>query len=56
VAACAVALESSTGLRVARCVLVFVGNAGPAEHVLEGRDLADDCALARRVADDLVAT
>jgi len=56
VASSAVALESSTGLPVARCVLVFVDGAEPGEQVIEGRDLADACALARRMADDLVVT
>ena len=56
VAAAAVALESATGHPVARCVVVFVGGAQPDEHLLEGSDLADACALARRVADDLVVT
>ncbi|HUD16177.1 MAG TPA: 3'-5' exonuclease, partial [Acidimicrobiales bacterium] len=55
-AAYAVALESSTGLQVQRCVLVFVGGAEPLEHVLEGDDLAAARVEARRVADALVTT
>ena len=56
VAAYAVALESSTGLDVGRCVLVFVGDGKPVEHVIEGEDLAAACALARRAAVALVTT
>jgi ATP-dependent exoDNAse (exonuclease V) beta subunit len=46
-AAYAVALESSTGLRVGRCVMVFVGDGTPVEHVIDGDDLgaAQDEAL-----------
>ena len=55
VAAYAVALESSTGLAVSRCVLVFVGAEEPVEHVIEGEDLADACAVALGAASDLLA-
>lgn len=53
-AAYALALASSTGLPVTRCVLVFVGAGAPGEHILEGDDLLAAVAEARRVADDLV--
>jgi ATP-dependent helicase/nuclease subunit A len=56
VAAYAVALESSTGLEVSRCVLVFVGDGEPVEHVVEGDDLADARVAARRVATELVTS
>jgi ATP-dependent exoDNAse (exonuclease V) beta subunit len=56
VAAYAVALESSTGRDVSRCVLVFVGAGDPMEHVLEGDDLVVARADALRVAGALVTT
>jgi ATP-dependent exoDNAse (exonuclease V) beta subunit len=56
VAAYALALESSTGRRVQRCVLVFVGADEPCEHVLEGEDLAVARDEARRLAEALVVT
>jgi ATP-dependent helicase/nuclease subunit A len=55
VASYAGALASSTGLPVARCVLVFVGGGEPVEDVLEGEGLVAARAEARRVADLLVA-
>jgi hypothetical protein len=54
VAAYAAALESSTGLTVHRCVLVFVGDGEPFEHVLEGVDLATARAEAAQVVDALL--
>jgi ATP-dependent exoDNAse (exonuclease V) beta subunit len=64
-AAYAAALESSTGLPVSRCVLVFLGpDAGagavgatgePWEHVIAGHDLSAAKAEALRVADELSA-
>jgi ATP-dependent helicase/nuclease subunit A len=56
VAAYAMALESSTGLNVHRCVLVFAGADEPCEHVFEGQDLAAARDEARRVAETLVTT
>ena len=56
VAAYALALESSTGLPVHRCVLVFAGTDPPCEHVLQGHDLAAAVDEARRVAEALVTS
>ncbi len=56
VAAYAVALESSTGLGVRRCVLVFVGDGEPQEHIIEGEDLVAARAAALRTAVDLVTS
>jgi len=56
VAAYALALESSTGVDVHRCVLVFVGADEPGEHVLQGEDLAAARDEARRVAEALVTS
>jgi len=56
VAAYAVALESSTGLDVSRCVLVFVGDGQPVEHVIDGEDLAAARAVAHRAAAALVTS
>jgi ATP-dependent exoDNAse (exonuclease V) beta subunit len=53
-AAYAMALESSTELPVARCVLVFIGAGGPLEHVLQGEDLVRAKTEAARTADALV--
>jgi ATP-dependent helicase/nuclease subunit A len=55
VAAYAAALESSTGLTVSRCVLVFVGDGGPSEHVFAGADLDAARDEALEVAGRLVA-
>jgi ATP-dependent helicase/nuclease subunit A len=56
VATYALGLESSTGMPVIRCVLVFVGaGAGqPREHIIEGQDLATARAEASRTVEDLV--
>jgi ATP-dependent exoDNAse (exonuclease V) beta subunit len=54
VAAYALALETSTGRRVHRCVLVFAGGDAPHEHTLEGQELASAEDEGRRVADLLV--
>jgi ATP-dependent helicase/nuclease subunit A len=56
VATYAVALESSTGLPVIRCVLVFVGTGEPREHIIDGDDLAVARAEATRTVEDLVTT
>ena len=50
------ALESSTGLGVRRCVLVFVGDGEPQEHIIEGEDLVAARAAALRTAVDLVTS
>jgi ATP-dependent helicase/nuclease subunit A len=55
VAAYAFALESSTGRRVHRCVLVFAGGEAPLERTLQAEDLAAAEDEARRVADLLVS-
>jgi ATP-dependent helicase/nuclease subunit A len=55
VAAYAVALEASTGRRVQRCVLVFVGGNEPYEHILEGPDLAAAMTEVQLIADSLVS-
>jgi ATP-dependent helicase/nuclease subunit A len=54
-AAYAVALESSTELPVARCVLVFIGAGGPFEHVLQGEDLVQAKTEAAQTAALVVA-
>jgi ATP-dependent helicase/nuclease subunit A len=51
----AVALESSTGLPVIRCVVVFVGTGEPWEDIIEGEDLALARAEATRIVEDLVS-
>jgi ATP-dependent helicase/nuclease subunit A len=53
-AAYAVALASSTGLPIVRCVLVFVGADDPGEHILQGDALVAAMAEARQRAGDLV--
>ncbi len=55
-AAYAEALESSTELPVARCVLVIIGAGGPLEHVLVGDDLRRARADVRQAAETLVGT
>jgi hypothetical protein len=50
VAAYSAALEMSCGRPVSRCVLLFVGNGTPTEHVLEGEELATARAQALEMA------
>ena len=52
----ALALEDATGLAVRRCVLVFVGGGEPVEHVIDGPALDTARAVARRAAEELVAS
>ncbi len=54
VASYALALEEATGRPVHRCVLVFVGDGGPVEDVLEGAPLVDAIVAARQAAGELV--
>ncbi len=56
VATYALAVESSTGRRVRRCVLVFVGDAGALEYVLEGPELESARQEALAVAAGLIAS
>jgi ATP-dependent helicase/nuclease subunit A len=55
VASYALALEEATGRVVHRCVLVFVGDGQPVEHVLEGSELAEACITARNTASSILA-
>ena len=55
VAAYAVALESSTGRLVHRCVLIFADADSPYEHILEAEGLAAAKDEVRRVAELLVS-
>jgi ATP-dependent helicase/nuclease subunit A len=50
----ALAVAQATARPVTRCVLVFVGDGRPVEHVLEGADLEAACAQAASVAGQLV--
>ena len=50
VGAYATALEASCGRPVSRCVLLFVGDGIPVEHVLEGEDLVEARARALQLA------
>jgi len=54
VASYALALEEATGRPVHRCVLVFVGDGGPVEDVLEGAAMVEAIVAARQAAGELV--
>jgi ATP-dependent helicase/nuclease subunit A len=54
VASYALALEEATGRPVPRCVLVFVGDGAAVEVVLEGAELSEARAEARRAAEELL--